>query len=79
VQGSTVLGRGGRKTTGDAGGRGCHCGFSSYSQYRMAAAHSDRPSYHTRPAPVGVELAACLLYPEFGRFSHRDGELILPQ
>lgn|GEM_PF-5501238 len=53
--------------------------FSNCSLHRMAAAHSDRPSYHTRPTPVGVELAACLLYPEFGRFSHRDGELILPQ
>lgn len=50
--------------------------FSSYALYRMAAAHSDRPSNHTRPAPVAVELAAWLLYPEFGRSSNRDGERI---
>ena len=50
--------------------------FSSYSLYRMAAMHSDKPSKHTRPAPVAVELAAWLLYPEFGRSTCRDGELI---
>jgi hypothetical protein len=50
--------------------------FSSYSLYRMADMHSDRPSKHTRPAPVAVELAAWLLYPEFGRSTCRDGELI---
>lgn len=50
--------------------------FSNYSLYRMASAYSDRPSKHTRPAPVAVELAAWLLYPEFGRSSSRDGDRI---
>jgi len=50
--------------------------FSSYALYRMVAAHSDRPSKHPRPAPVAVELAAWLLYPEFGRSTVRDGERI---
>lgn len=50
--------------------------FSSYSLYRMAAAHSDRPSKHLRPAPAAIELAAWLLYPEFGRSTSRDGDRI---
>jgi len=50
--------------------------FSSYSLYRLATMQSDRPAKHTRPAPVAVELAAWLLYPEFGRSNCRDGEHI---
>lgn len=50
--------------------------FSSYSLYRMASMLSDRPSKHTRPAPAAVELAAWLLYPEFGRSTSRDGQQI---
>ena len=50
--------------------------FSSYSLYRMAGMLNDRPSKHTRPAPAAVELAAWLLYPEFGRSTSRDGERI---
>src|SRR5437867_357186 len=50
--------------------------FSSYSLYRMAAMHGDRPSKHIRPALAAVELAAWLLYPEFGRSTSRDGERI---
>jgi hypothetical protein len=50
--------------------------FSSYSLCRMAAMHSDKPSKYTRPAPAAVELAAWLLYPEFGRSTSRDGEHI---
>lgn len=50
--------------------------FSNYSLYRMAGMFSDRPSKHTRPAPAAVELAAWLLYPEFGRSASRDGEHI---
>lgn len=50
--------------------------FSSYSLYRMAAMHSDRPSKHLRPAPAAIELAAWLLYPEFGRSTSRDGDRI---
>jgi hypothetical protein len=50
--------------------------FSSYSLYRMADMLGDRPTKHTRPAPAAVELAAWLLYPEFGRSTSRDGERI---
>jgi len=50
--------------------------FSSYSLYRMATMLSDQPSKHTRPAPAAVELAAWLLYPEFGRSVSRNGEHI---
>src|SRR5882724_6571689 len=50
--------------------------FSSYSLYRMVGMHGNRPSKHTRPAPAAIELAAWLLYPEFGRSTSRDGEHI---
>jgi hypothetical protein len=50
--------------------------FSSNSLYRMAAMHGNRPSKHTRSTPAAVELAAWLLYPEFGRSTSRDGERI---
>lgn len=50
--------------------------FSSYSLYRLAAAHSDQPSKHLRPAPAAIELAAWLLYPEFGYSTSRDGDRI---
>jgi len=50
--------------------------FSSYSLYRMASMHGNRPSKHTRPAPAAIELAAWSLYPEFGRSTSRDGERI---
>ena len=50
--------------------------FSSYSLYRLAAAQRDGHAKHTRPAPVAVELAAWLLYPEFGRSTSRDGDKI---
>ncbi len=50
--------------------------FSSYSLYRMAGMHGNGPSKHTRPAPAAIELAAWLLYPEFGRSTSRDGKRI---
>jgi hypothetical protein len=50
--------------------------FSSYSLYRLAAAQRDGQAKHTRPAPAAVELAAWLLYPEFGRSTSRDGKHI---
>ncbi len=50
--------------------------FSSYSLYRLATIQGDRPAKHTRPAPAAVELAAWLLYPEFGRSTSCDGEHI---
>lgn len=50
--------------------------FSSYSLYRLAAAQRNGQAKHTRPAPAAVELAAWLLYPEFGRSTSREGEHI---
>jgi hypothetical protein len=50
--------------------------FSSYAVYRLAAMQGDKPTKHTRPAPAAVELAAWLLYPQFGRSTNRDGEQI---
>jgi|ERR1051326_1779492 hypothetical protein len=50
--------------------------FSSYALYRMAAVNSEQPSKHIRPAPAAIELAAWMLYPEFGRSISRDGDRI---
>ena len=50
--------------------------FATYSLYRLAAMQKDAPDKHARPAPAAVELAAWLLYPEFGRSKVRDGERI---
>lgn len=50
--------------------------FSSYALYRMATMQGGRPAKHTRPAPAAVELAAWLLYPQFGRSTSRDGARI---
>jgi len=50
--------------------------FSSYSLYRMAAMQSREPSKYTRPVPAAVELAAWMLYPEFGHSTSRGSERI---
>lgn len=50
--------------------------FSSYSLYRLATTDGNGTAKHTRPAPAAVELAAWLLYPEFGRSTSREGEHI---
>jgi hypothetical protein len=50
--------------------------FSCYSLYRLVGMQNERAGKHTRPAPAAVELAAWLLYPEFGRSTNRDGDQI---
>jgi hypothetical protein len=46
--------------------------FANYALYRLSTAQS-RPSEHARPMPAGVEHAAWLLYPEFGKGTAYDG------
>lgn len=50
--------------------------FACYSLYRMADKHKDRPSSHSRPTPAAVELAAWVLYPEFGKCATRNEERV---